>query len=220
MKHIIRYRYLNIPNKLSGDIRLSIEKNPEYISSFEGGTSTNLTLFPIISLSINRPSSVDENGMKVKTPWNPNDSIGMTKYNLPVFIREIKCIEKDLLIPDIYHYVKDRLEVNPDKYESVRRVFMIGNTTIELSPVVINDNDTLLEGIKMKFNNENSVTSLTINELRSLIFNLEHLDVDSITLSLYFNYGKDPSKKTFTQSNMIDIIPPKKLDENFTTDIK
>lgn len=209
MKQIIRYRYLNIPNKLSGDIRITIDKDPEYSTVFDGGRSTNITLFPIIALSMIK-NIYDENGMRIKSPWNPNDSIGMTKFNLPIFIRELKSIEKDLLIPDLYRYVKERLEVDPEKAESVRKVFMIGNTTIELSAIVIEDDTAQYEGIKMKFNNENSVTSLSINELRSLIFNLENLNVDSLVLQLYFNYCKNDNTKPVT-SLSTDIIPPKKL---------
>lgn len=208
MKQIIRYRYLLINNKLSGDIRLVMDKNPEYNSTYDGGISNNLTLYPIIGLSIIR-NEINEEGKRIKQTWNMNDHLSMTKFSLPIMIRELKCIEKDMFIPDLYQYNKNILELNTTKAELSRRVFIIGSTTLELSPVVLEEDEKRLEGIKMKFNNESSVVGLTLNELRSLIYNLEHLDVDNICIQLFFHYNKTKSTNV---SNVVDIIPPKRND--------
>ena len=95
---------------------------------------------------------------------------------------------------------------------------MIGNVTLELSAVVIvQDDESRIEGIKMKFNNEQSSVLLTLNELTSLIYNLDHLDVDSVALMLYMNYITKPDKPTTFDSSslqqpVVDILPK----DNFT----
>ena len=44
MKQIVRYRYLTIPNKLTGEIRITVDdRAAEYSSAFDGGTSTNIS---------------------------------------------------------------------------------------------------------------------------------------------------------------------------------
>lgn len=213
MKQVVRYQNLVISGKLRSEIRINVdERGVEYSSNYEGNMNTSISLFPIISLTIIRPSVLDDNGMKAKTPWNPNDSLGMTKYTLPLFVDELKGIHKDMRIPELYTYHGKRLELNEEIAAKVRRVFMIGIVTLELSAVVIVlDDDSRVEGIKVKFNNEQSTVLLTLNELTSLIFNLDKLDVDSIALMMYMNYISKPDRpKVYDASATqpkVDILP-------------
>ena len=81
--------------------------------------------------------------------------------------------------------------------------------------------DTRVEGIKMKFNNEQSSVLLTLNELDSLVFNLRNMDVDSVALLLYLNYINKPAgTKNFNANALtpkVDIAP--KESEFKTTDV-
>lgn len=211
MKQIVRYRHLTIPGKLTSDIRIMVDdRGSEYHSNMNMNDSTSINLFPVINLSITRLGDVDENGNKIKAPWNPNDSLGMTKYNLPIFVDELYNIQQDMKIPELYTYHGKRLEINEEIASKIRRVFMIGNVTLELTAIVITQNDdSRLEGIKMKFNNEQSSVQLTLNELNSLIFNYKHIDIDSISLLLYLNYIKRPDVSSFDSlmKPEVDIIP-------------
>lgn len=211
MKQIVRYRHLTIPGKLTSDIRIMVDdRGSEYHSNMNMNDSTSINLFPVINLSITRLGDVDENGNKIKAPWNPNDSLGMTKYNLPIFVDELYNIQQDMKIPELYTYHGKRLEINEEIASKIRRVFMIGNVTLELTAIVITQNDdSRLEGIKMKFNNEQSSVQLTLNELNSLIFNYKHIDIDSISLLLYLNYVKRPDVSSFDSlmKPEVDIIP-------------
>lgn len=211
MKQIVRYRHLTIPGKLTSDIRIIVDdRGSEYHSNMNMNDSTSINLFPVINLSITRLGDVDENGNKIKAPWNPNDSLGMTKYNLPIFVDELYNIQQDMKIPELYTYHGKRLEINEEIASKIRRVFMIGNVTLELTAIVITQNDdSRLEGIKMKFNNEQSSVQLTLNELNSLIFNYKHIDIDSISLLLYLNYVKRPDVSSFDSlmKPEVDIIP-------------
>ena len=213
MKQIIRYRFMTIPSKLTGELRITInsERNTEYSSQYEGGRSTNLAIFPIISISIVKPHDDITRGT-----WDPNESIGLTKFSLPIFINELESIERSMKIPTLYSYTNNRLELNEKEASKIRKAFMVGNNmTVELSPVVIEKEGNYYEGIKMKFNTEANVTTLTLNELTSVIYNLRNLSVDVLTLQLYTNFidrqafarTKGPTHMAQYQRPLVDMTP-------------
>jgi hypothetical protein len=181
-------------------------KPPEYINTFNGDNHASLTLYPILGLNIVRETSTDENGAFVKPTWNPNDMLTMNKYSIPVFINELNSIYQALKLPDAYKYTGKRLELNESIASEHRKVFMIGQTTVELSMVVITQVDeSRVEGIKMKFNNEQSSVLLTINDIETLLFNLTHSNIDLLAVNLYnFFRDKSPSSKSLPD---IDIQP-------------
>ena len=190
MKQTIKYQILSITNKLKVDIRLIIEdRGCEYLVENTGGKNLSISTSPIINISIVHPTETDSSGVKIKTAWNPNDVLVTTKFSLPIFITELVGIQNDMKTPELYTYQGDRLELNEAVASKSKHVFMIGNTTVELSPVVIDTVENRIEGIKIKFNNENSTTFLSINELNSLVYNLTHLDIDNLTLALYTNFA-------------------------------
>lgn len=214
MKQIVKYRCLAIAKKLTIDVRITIDdKAAEYASAFDGNKSTNISFFPIISLTLTKPFDIDDNGNRTRAPWNPNDALGLTKFNLPIIFGELSTIRQDMKTPELYTYHGKRLELNEEAATKIRKVFMIGNVTVELSAVVIVDtnDESRVEGIKMKFNNEQSSVLLTINELDSLIYNLNNLDVDTIAFMMYLNYIQRPDKPRTFESNTIspkiDIAP-------------
>ncbi len=213
MKQTTSYRFLNVPNKLRGELRIIIDsdKNPEYISNGINGKTTSIVFYPMITLTIIRPPSIDENGQRIQTPWNINDSLTLSKFNLPIFCKELKSIIKDMEISELYTYHGNRLELNEALAEKVRRVFMINTTTVEFSPVVIIQDEDRLEGIKLKFNNEQSSIIFTLNEITSLEYNISKLDVDSLAMLLYINYINRPDKpKNFDKlmsPPTVDIAP-------------
>lgn len=215
MKNVIRYRFLTIPKKIYCDIRLSISDNisPEYRSSYEDTNSVSLRLSPFIGINIVRPNVQDEEGRTIRAPWNPNDSLGMTKFNLPIFIDNLRAIRRSMETPNLYSYVGKRLEINEKEAELTRRVFTIGNTVVEFAPIVVTpDDDTRVEGIKVKFNNEDSSFTLTLNEISSLYWNLNNTNYEEIAIMMYQSYMKNPDKKEFeptkkTYNTSVDITP-------------
>ena len=216
MKQTTSYRFLNIPNKFRGDLKIIIDtdRNPEYVSNGAGGSTTSITFYPLVTLNMSRPATMDENGQRIQTPWNINDSLSMSKFNLAIFRRELKSIIESMKIPELYTYHGKRLELNESIAEKARRVFMINTTAVELSPVVITQDDDRLEGIKVKFNNEQSTQMLTLNELTSFDDQLNNIDMDSLAMLLYLNYMRRPDRpKSFTALNPPDVdIAPKNSD--------
>lgn len=212
MKQIVRYRFMTIPNKLFGDIRISVDESSrvEVKSNYEGGKSTNIVLLPIISIQILRPLEVNEEGRKFRPLSSMNDSIGLTKFSYPIFLNELKAIYDGMKTPDLYSYHGNRLELNDKEAEKIRRVFAVGRSSIELKAVVIetpNDAGTseMLEGIKMKFNNEESTVLLTIREIESIIWTLENLDIDGLVLNMYLSFiDRVPYQRN---RPMVDIQP-------------
>ena len=219
MKESVRYQFALIPGKIRGDVRITIDTQRPSEYSSESGDAKNISMnfLPIISVTIVRPSTVDETGKRVRAPWNPADSLGMTKYNFPLFVRQMKALQENMKTPDLYTYVGERLELNEKKAETIRDVFPIGNVTVELSAVVIvqetPSGDKRIEGVKIKFNNEQSSVILTLNELDSLVYNMEHLDIDSISFLMYLNFITRPKfnkSNTFNESTLkplVDILP-------------
>jgi len=216
MKQTVRYTVLIISGKLRADVRITIDdvRSPEFMSNNNGDKSTTLGLFPFITIALTKPPETDENGNKVRAPWNPNDSLGMTKYTFPIFVRELSGIYQDLKTNDLYTYTGKRLELNEEVAMKIRRVFMVGNTVVELSAVVIHQSDeSRVEGIKMKFNNEQSSVLLTLNDIESLTMTLRSVDIDVVALLMYFNYITKPTLKPYTPTTLntnVDIALPVK----------
>lgn len=217
MRESVRYRVLTIPGKIRVEVNLPIDdrRNPEYTSNNDGGSTTSVILYPYVSIGILRASETDENGNRIRAPWNPNDNLSMTKFSFPIFLEELRGIAKDMKIPELYTYHGKRLELNEELAAKVRRVFMIGSTTLELSTVVVVNelDDTRVEGVKVKFNNEQSSFTLTLNELTSLLYSLDHMDLDVLSLSIYQIWLKAPasSKPKFLDpaafQPKVDILP-------------
>jgi len=217
MKQTVRYQMLSIPSKLRMEVRITVDdrNTPEYQSMFEGNKNTGISFLPIISLIIVRPSEMDENGNRVKAKWVPNDTLGMTKYNVGIFANELSGMMNDMKTPELYSYHGKRLELNEAIAEKIRRPFVVGTMTVELSAVVITQpDDSRVEGIKMKFNNESSSVLLTLNELTGLEYNIRNLNVDALCLLMYMNYISKPNGPTTFDSSSLNVdIKPKEFIE-------
>lgn len=209
LKQTVKYTAWMISQKLKLEVRISIDdKGGLWKSTFGDGSTTALNYFPNLSLTITRPT---EEGKRAQ--WNPNDILSMNKYNYPIFLEYLKTMQENMKIPELYSYVGKRLELDDKTADKVRMVFKIGNTTLELSAVIIQtDDENRVEGIKIKFNNETSTVSLTLNEFHSLIHNIEHLDVDTLCMLMFINYVKQPERPAnFTPATLnttnVDILP-------------
>lgn len=221
MKRQIKYRIMMIPKKLSVELRLTVDtsRNPRFSANGEttteinGDTFTSLTMFPLISLSILRPAEIDENGLRQRAPFNPSDNLGMTRYQFPIFVSELERANANLKVPELYRYLDQRLTLNEELAEQYRQVFVIGNIAVELVPVVITQPDeTKVEGIRMKFNNETSTVPLTLNDIESLLFTLKGIDIDNIVLFIHATYMRgitspEPNAINGQLGSVIDIKP-------------
>lgn len=191
MKHTIRCHIVTIPQKLRCELKITIDNRSSPIIHTESNDArySRITFFPTVALSIIR-NGTDESGQIVRAPWNPNDMLGMTKFNFPIFVNALAAIQHSIYTKKVYSYQGDRLEINEGLAEKCRKVFVIGNITVELAVAIVikvdkNGNENRLEGIKMKFNNEESSVLLTLNEMDSLLYNLSHLDVDVASMLAY-----------------------------------
>ena len=215
MKQIVRYRFMTIPNKLYADVRVTVDESShsETKSSYEGGKSTTLVLLPMINIQMLRPLETDENGRRYRPQSSMNDSIGLTKFNYPIFVNELNGIYEDMRTPDLYVYTGDRLDLNEKAAEKIRRAFTIGRTSIEFKAVVIEqptDSGTVerLEGIKMKFNNEESTVLLTLREIESMLWIMKGVDIDNIVLTMYLSFVERSAYEP--QKPVVDIVPTMK----------
>ena len=210
MKQVVKYRITTITGKLTMEMRLTVDdKGAEYVTVRDGVKYTNLNMGPVIGLSMVKPRETDENGNSVNTPWNPNDHLTLTKFNLPIMYEELHGIKNDMKKPELYTYHGKRLELNETLAEEIRRVFMIGTTTVELSAVVIvQPDESRVEGIKMKFNNEQSTVLLTLNELTSLVYTLDHVNIDDLAMILYQRFIDAPKSTNASSTFNMDFPLP------------
>lgn len=217
MKYTLKYSILVIAKKLKVEVRVSITDQNLFVRRFTNETAdtTTFSSLPSLVISILRPRMEGE----MTKEWNPNDTLMLTKYTLPIFYRELTAIYEGMKTPNLYSYTDNRLELNESAAEEVRRVFQIYNTTVELAPMVITqekpDGVDYLEGIKMKFNNENSSVHLTLNDAYSLMWNINNVDVDVISLEMFNYYLSTGSKEmAMNLSYKSDIdIKPKKMND-------
>ena len=207
MKRSMKFSVLTIPNKLKVDLKLIVDDSiaSEYVSPTKDIMS--LSVYPLISISIVRPFEIDSDGIKRRAPWNPNDSLPLTKYTLPLLLKELKELNADMKIKELYNYFNNRLELNEDLGEKITRKFKIGNNSVELSPVVITLlDDTRVEGIKFKINNEESIVLLTLNDIEALIFNLDHCCSDILTFMLFNRYVKGNLNVRNSEGDRTDLL--------------
>lgn len=191
MKKSLKYTLLTIPNKLQVDVKAIVEDTGVLASEYISPTKefVALKLYPLITLSIVRPYEMDESGVRRRLNWSPNDSLPLTKYTLPVFLKEFLDIKKDMEIKELYSYIGNRLELNENLAEKITKKFKVGNNYVELTPVVISLlDDTRVEGIKLKINNEESTVLLTVNDIESLAFTLTNSQFDLIVINLFKMY--------------------------------
>ena len=214
MKENVRYQTLLIPRKVRIYVKLAIDTDRISVENVYVGTNgisnTSITLSPLITLELIRDGELDENGVRARAVWNRNDVLPMTKFSLPLFLNELNGMCEDLKTPELYTYTDDRLELNNKIAEKIRKIVKVGQMyTVELSAVVIEQDEKHIEGIKLKINNEQSTVLLTLNEIESLRYNLQNLNVDSVALSLYLQcVNRDRLKSSMILSNIdTDIIP-------------
>lgn len=225
MKQSLKMSLLSLAKKLKIELRLVVDDTRPVNTLFQstnrekGIASTIFAPFPNIIISIIRENTLNEDGTYIRPVWNPNDSIIMTKSSLPIFYNELHTIYKDMSIPDLYKYHGKKLELDEKLGESIRRVFMIGTVTVEFSAVVITTDGVngpeYAEGIKLKFNNEASSVVLTLNETYSLLWNIDHMEIDVLTLILYNAYYVNGlTDLGDTYQTVVDIKPTEKKFED------
>lgn len=213
MKQVLRYQALTVPGKLRVEVRLIVDDRGVE-SHFAGDSSQNVSIAPrpFIVANIVRPTETDENGQRMRAPWDPADSLSMTKYTLPIFLEELRSIYQDMKIPELYTYHGERLEINEEVAQKVRKVLRVGNAMVELSAqVIVQEDDTRVEGIKMKFNNEQHSVLLTLNDLAALLYTFDNINLDSVCLLMYAHFATRPNHPKVTNQGTfqekVDILP-------------
>ena len=203
MKKVIRFLNLSIPGKVKVETRISFDERSETITTQTVDPIVGIRVFPWMSITIQRPYNPEE-----KSVWNPNDSLGLNTYTLPIFMDNLIGMQKDLKIPELYKYMGSKLEVDTAAAEKIRRVFMVGNNTVELTAVVIEQPDeSKVEGIKMKFNNEQSVALLSLNDIEAMIYTINRVNMDTLSAMAYFNFYKaDKEISSIKNNNIVPLV--------------
>lgn len=212
MKTSIVYHVITIPKKLKMEIKLIVEDNKsEYINSSGEDTFATIRLFPMITLGIVREVQRDDTGLIIKQPFVLSDTLTMSRYTLAIFKSEFEDIFRLIKEKDVYTYHGKRLELNEKIVEEIRKVFKISRNVVEIMPTLLispDDMDEKIEGVKLKFNNENSSVLLSINDMIALIETMNNISIDTITTWMYKEF-KNAKPGTYPPASFkeIDIIP-------------
>lgn len=199
-RQYIRYRVLNIPWKLNISMRISVDHRNEYRHSDDSRDSISLTLYPTLDLQIIHTRPIDS--LEAPKVWNPNDTLSLSKFTLPIFIHELKLVCEAIKIQEMFVYTNDRLDINPKLAEEKRRIFQASSTFfVEIIPSVV-DEDKRVEGIRFTFNKEPSVFYLNLIEVESLMYTLQSVNFDILALQMYDMYHKTGS------TNFSQQFPP------------
>ena len=111
MKQVLRYQALTVPGKLRVEVRLIVDDRGVE-SHFAGDSSQNVSISPrpFIVANIIRPTETDENGQRMRAPWDPADSLSMTKYTLPIFLEELRSRSCTLTTVNVWKSTKRSLK--------------------------------------------------------------------------------------------------------------
>jgi hypothetical protein len=209
----VSYRILTIfPNKLGVEIRVTVDPNRrygngEFISTgADGAVYTTLSVSPLIVISILRPGEVTDTGLRVRAPYNNNDHLRLNTAQTPIFAAELNNIMDAIKIPEMFSYAGKRLIVNEELAQAKRRTFTIGGgnlgTVVDMVPVVIlQPDETRVEGIQLKFNDDSSSVLLTLNDMESLYHCVKNTQFDHIALDMYVHFcrtGQQPAEQKVT----------------------
>ena len=187
-RQYVRCRVLSIPGKFNVSVRIMIDNRTEFRSLSDSGENIALTLSPAIETQIVRPRTDPTAGPRI---WNPNDSLMLSKFTLPLFLQDLDAVVESLKLTEMFVYTGDRLELNPKLAEEKRRIFRANQSFyVEIIPTVVESEEKRVEGIRLTFNKEPSQVSLTIPEIDSYRFTLKNLQPDIIALLLFNHYWK------------------------------
>lgn len=211
MKQRVNYQVLLLKNKLRIYLTTTIDtmKSPIYTSNNDKGSTTGITVYPSVEIRLIKFIE-DDTGRRIPKPWDIQDVVSLDKRDIAIFVNEFKQMMDKMKTPDLYVYTGNRLELNEKIAAKNRQVFKAWTSTVELSAVVvIDEDDKRVEGIKMKFMNEDHSVLLTLNDMESLYYNLSRLDIDTLCLLMYLNFMNNPSGRTsFTPETLkSDILP-------------
>lgn len=191
MKARIKYNLLRIHNKLAIDFSIVLDterdKYPLFrINHVNENVFMDLNLNPFIQLSILR--FAEDGSFQTQQEWNPSDHLSLTKATFPIFLHNLNGILKDFEIPKLYSYRGSRLELNESEAKKVHRSFLCGRSTVVMDPTVITQDDTYYEGMRLMFNGEGSIVLLPIDDIRTLAYTFNALDIHTLAIQLYQNY--------------------------------
>ena len=80
------------------------------------------------------------------------------------------------------------MELNETEAKKVHRSFLCGRSSVIMDPTVITQDDTYYEGMRLMFNGEGSIVLLPIDDIRTLAYTFNTLDIHALAMQLYQNY--------------------------------
>lgn len=129
----------------------------------------SLSYFPMVILEIN-----DKN-----VPWDRKSKIVMTSKNQLQLITGLKKAINILYRKDTYYYDNGTLCLGNITETEITRVYNAGESNkLVIIPNIVSDTDTnQYEGVRIFINDTSVFVDLTIDEIESLVYSLEKIDL-------------------------------------------
>ena len=167
---------------IEGDDDKKYNYNNKLINKFtlDGSTYLRVTPRPFITLDISN---------KKEENWSTNLFVNLNKISLYSFNRALsKMISQYKEIKDLYYYRNNKLVLNNEIASKIYKdVVATNNKRIRLLPAVVPDDsdpEKFYEGCIFCINSYDNFAYLSYSEMEFLLFELTHLDIDSLSMQL------------------------------------
>lgn len=184
--------------------------NKEKVSKFNVNGNDYLTIksYPYLSFEIS-------NDEERKETWCYQKSISLDRFGMFNFVdRSRHVVEAFTKEKGMFYYdTTKKLHVNKELANKNSITIPLSfSRVIWISPIVVRDKDSNqeLEGVVMCFDSTANYVTLSYDEFRFLVYYVEHIDLESISLQL-IQFAELTKDKTFTK---IDSLSTNQLPEN------
>lgn len=179
--------------------------------TFNGNDYIKINPYPFLTIDIMGRLEKNEE-------WNPNFSVSVNRRDLFILILSLKNIHKKFSEDkDLFYYnEKNELVVDTNRANKSKAVINIGGKALWFQPcVVTNEEDkSVYEGLFMVINSPDYYTYLTYLELEYLIYELSHIDMSSLSISLIDMCSKMSGLDKVTPRELSSRLSVETVDES------
>lgn len=210
LKHVV---------KVSSKDKIGKRKGYHSVVKYSTNSYINSEIGEVYNINIHFKSYLLLESIDSSISWNLRQNIMITDSNIHKFIKKLKKANKwfkSKKYDDLFYIENNLLKLNKEmSRELVEFVNFNNDKSITIIPAVITDYGQNYEGVIMFVNNKNTVITLSINELRTLIYKLKKMDLYQAGLAFINYLGMPKKQEIFDIDNHIKKVE----NDNFNNSI-
>lgn len=199
LKHIVKLAYKDKIGNRRGYHSVVKYNTDNYIKSSVGD---------LCNISIHFKSYLLLECIDLEIPWSIRQNLMITEDNIHKFINKLKKARKWFKAKkydDLFYLEDGILKLNKEmSKELVEYVQFNNDKSIVLTPAVITDKGQNYEGILMFVNNKETIITLSINELKTLLYILKKMNLYQSGLSCVNYIGRPKQEDVFDITKSIN----------------